>query len=214
MDKTVSTTKPIAIILAAGLSRRMGRPKSELAWGNGTLVTHVVRLTREHMGWVTVLVRSPFLAPLQGVVDIVNPSPEKGIAESLRLGLEVVLNRHDSLPIAIFLADQPFVQARDTTEVWTALLQHPEAMAARPKYNGRIGHPVLIRSNLLASIMKDLSGDQGLGSWLGKRSDVLTVDIAVGSRPNPAWDLDTPEDYALALAWHEQGEDTDGPKHI
>ncbi|MHB1611822.1 MAG: nucleotidyltransferase family protein, partial [Sulfobacillus sp.] len=117
MDKTASTTKPIAIILAAGLSRRMGRPKSELAWGNGTLVTHVVRLTLEHMGWVTILVRSPFVAPLQGVVDIVNPSPEKGIAESLRLGLEVVLNRHDFLPIAIFLADQPFVQARDTTEV-------------------------------------------------------------------------------------------------
>lgn len=214
MDTSEYTTKPVAVVLAAGLSRRMGTPKATLPWRDTTLLGHVVRMTRDELGWATVVVVGNASQVPPGVIAVVNRMPESGIASSLYLGLEAVLQRGKGESAAIFLADQPFVGAADAKRTWQLLRQHPDAIAVRPRYNGSIGHPVLLRPERVWDTISRLTGDIGLGKWLTERQDVLTFDVSVVDRPSPAWDLDTPSEYLEAINLKWQGDDDDDPNPI
>ncbi len=214
MDTNESTTEPVAVVLAAGLSQRMGTPKSALPWRDTTLLGHVVRMTRDELGWITVVVVGNVAQAPEGVISVVNRIPEAGIASSLYLGLEAVLQRGKGEPAAIFLADQPFVRAEDAQRIWQKLRHHPDAIAVRPRYNGSIGHPVLLRLERVWNDISQLTGDTGLGKWLAERQDVLTFDVSVVDRPSPAWDLDTPEEYIKAINVKWQGDSDDDPEPI
>ncbi len=199
MGRIASTTNPVALVLAAGLSRRMGTPKSELPWGSTTLLGHTVRLVQNELQWPTVLVQGPTASEIPGVLTVRNPHPERGLAESLKIGVaNVMAMAGKTCAIGVFLVDQPFVTAPDARTVWMALKAHEDYVAVRPRYNAEWGHPVLLWADRIGTGLEQLQGDQGLGAWLRTQRDVLELDIRVNDRPNPAWDLDRPEDYSAA----------------
>ena len=102
-----------AIVLAAGASRRLGRPKQLEPWGDTNLLGHVVGRTQAFPVdevWVVLGYDSDrILAETElgdaGVVE--NPEWEEGIASSLRVGLDALarLSRCDTALLVI--ADQP-----------------------------------------------------------------------------------------------------------
>ncbi|MCL5971000.1 MAG: nucleotidyltransferase family protein [Firmicutes bacterium] len=214
MDINESMIEPVAVVLAAGLSQRMGTPKPALPWRDTTLLGHVVRMTRDELGWATVVVVGNAVQIPEGVISVVNRMPETGIASSLHLGLAAVLQRGKGEPAAVFLADQPFVRAEDAQRTWQKFLEHPDAIAVRPRYNESIGHPVLLRLGRIWNAISQLTGDIGLGKWLTQRQDVLIFDVSVVDRPSPAWDLDTPEEYTKAINLNRQGDNDDDPQPI
>lgn len=199
MARSGSTTKPIAIVLAAGLSRRMGRAKLEFPWGDTTLLGHVVHLIQSDLEWPLVVVRGPAAGDIPGATVVPNPHPECGLANSLKLGVRAAVKMGgDNSAIAVFLADQPFVTAEDAMTLWQALKAHHGCRAVRPRYHGEPGHPVLLRVEQVVDGLSGLHGDQGLGTWLRAQRDVVEIEMMMNGRPNPAWDLDRPEDYAAA----------------
>ncbi len=199
MGRTASTASPIAVVLAAGQSQRMGTPKSDLPWGSTTLLGHIIQVVRSDLQWPVVVVQRPRVPEIVGVTTIRNVYPERGLANSLKLGVAaaVRIGGKDSA-VGVFLADQPFVTGQDAMTVWETLKMHADCVAVRPRYNKEWGHPVMLWVNRIERGLDTLHGDQGLGTWLRDRKDVFELDIAVTDRPSPAWDLDHPNDYLLA----------------
>lgn len=188
--------KPVAAILAAGLSRRMGTAKQTLAWGDTTLIAHVIEVVRQS-GLELFVVTRPDLAGA-AVETVMNPHPQNGLGESVRLALAHMRRRHADAPLALLLGDQPFLTAEDILAVVEAFASRPDGIrAVRPYYDGRPGHPVVIAPELFAEL-EGIEGDRGVGPVLADRSDVLAVDLDVHGRVNPATDVDTPEDYRNA----------------
>lgn len=154
-----------AVILAAGESRRLGRPKQLEPWGDTNLLSHVVARTREfpvEEVWVVLgydADRILAVTDFEGVGIIENPEWEEGIASSIRVGLDALtrLSRCDSA--LIVMGDQPSVAA----EVVDALIAahgrgtHP---ASVPKYRYSWGNPVLVDRSLWPRLMS-LEGDEG-----------------------------------------------------
>jgi molybdenum cofactor cytidylyltransferase len=183
-----------AIVLAAGLSRRMGRPKLLLPVEGrpvlritveGVLATGVepvvVVTGTEHRELVDALAGLP-------VVLVHNPSPEAGQASSIRIGVRALPRETEAVLIA--LGDQPFVPSRVIGALLAALRKTGKAIVA-PRYRDGRGNPVLFGRETFAELL-EVSGDQGARSVVERdASRVALVDFDL---PMPQ-DVDTPEDY-------------------
>ena len=190
---------PVAgIILAAGLSRRMGQSKLLLPWEGRPILRHVVDaalgsqlaplvvVTGAHAGDVA--------AVLQGLsIDLVhNPDYTSGLATSLRAGIRAV-PKHASAAL-VMLGDQP----RLTGEVIDRLLDAYRQSAApivAPFARGRRGNPVLFAHSLFPTLL-EIEGDAGARAVVETYHDeVLGVEVDAALFE----DIDTPEAYATLV---------------
>jgi molybdenum cofactor cytidylyltransferase len=180
------------LVLAAGGSRRLGRPKQLLPYGDTTLLGHVVETAREcdfdqlvvATGGAGDEVRAG--VDLDGAEVVVNDAYGEGCSSSIAAALEVV--RGDVL--VLMLGDQPGV----TAETVRALLAGRGASAlAICRYDDGRGHPIAFGRDAFGELA-NLHGDKGV--WkLVDRGPVTEVPIA---GPIPL-DVDTDEDYAAVL---------------
>jgi molybdenum cofactor cytidylyltransferase len=187
-----------AIILAAGMSRRMGQPKLLLPFKKKPLFRHVVEVAVNGDLEPVILIGGEHTEELRkhtkdlpNIEIIINPNYSKGMASSLKPGIKAVKDRTDG--VIVFLADQPFV----SPIVVKTLMQLYEfhrtkgIRIVRPQYNGMVGHPILFDAQLYDEF-KRIQGDEGGRSIIkGYINEVLHVPFR-----NPIWgiDIDTPED--------------------
>ncbi len=182
-----------ALVLAAGGSRRLGRPKLLLPYRGVPLLRRAVdAATAGGCDDVVVVLGAdrerytPLLAG-SGARTAINPFYKEGMSSSLRTGLEAV--PPDCAAALILLADQPRIGA----EVVRAILQ-TYAATGRPIVAARYGEvrgvPVLFDRALFAELLL-LEGDQGARAVLERHpTDVAEVVIP----PDAAMDVDRPED--------------------
>lgn len=193
-----------AIILAAGGSERMGRPKQLLSWRSQPLFLHILQQVLASDVHYVVLVVGANAAAVEEALPavykldsrlqvVVNPHWQQGQASSIRRGLVALPPAVDA---ALFvLSDQPAIRP----ELINALLQrYRETLAPLviPRWQNRRGNPVLFDRSLFPALVK-IQGDQG-GRVLFPRY----LDQAAWLEwPDPAiWqDIDTPEDYRKAI---------------
>ena len=184
-----------AVVLAAGLSRRMGRPKLLLDLGG----TPVIRLSVERIlaaGLDEVIVVTPpdaagIAAALDGlpVRYAVNADPAAGQATSVVAGIRALAPETDAALIA--LGDQPTLPADVIPALVRARVDTGRAIAA-PVYRGERGNPVLFAADMFPELCA-LSGDRGARGVIERdAARVALVPFDVAMPP----DLDTPEDYA------------------
>lgn len=155
-----------ALVLAAGGSSRLGRPKQLEPWGGDTtLLEQIVASTRGYAVdevWVVLGAASDEIidtVDLEECSVVENPEWEEGIASSLRVGLDALtrLSRVDRALIVI--GDQPEVDPG----VVAALLERSERSGSPvvvPKYRYTWGNPVVVDRSLWPRLMS-LSGDEG-----------------------------------------------------
>jgi molybdenum cofactor cytidylyltransferase len=193
------------IILAAGTSSRMGRPKQLLPLRGHPLLQRVLdeAIASRLDEIVLVLghraeeVREALALPEgRRVRAVVNADWARGQSTSLRLALRRA--SPTAAAAAILLGDQPGVEAALIDRVARAFLD-AGLPAARPVYSGadgsRVpGHPVLLARRIWSEVDK-LGGDEGARALLAARADWL-LQIPVEGEP-PA-DIDTWEDYRRA----------------
>ena len=189
-----------AIVLAAGLSERMGRFKPLLPLGRRQVVQRVVRLFQE-AGLENVLVvvgqRAPevrrAVTPLQ-VCCVENPRFHEGMFSSVLTGIRALPPRCRAF--MIHPVDIPLVRARTVERLLEAFNDGPAAVIY-PTFDGRRGHPPVIDAGLAPRILK-WSGTGGLQGFL-QRCEKETRELAVADEAT-VMDLDTPEDYRRMLA--------------
>lgn len=197
------TEPAAAIILAAGASSRMGRPKQLLEIGGQTLVARAVNAVMEAGLWPVVVVLGansdeikPVLARLP-VISVVNAAWAEGMATSLRTGIKTLGQYSRTAPAALIgLCDQPGFTAEVARRLVDALAAGEGAMKgiAAARYDGRLGAPAVFRRKYF-SALAELTGDQGARALLQSRAD----DVAAVDLPELGVDLDTGADWAAFL---------------
>lgn len=186
------------IVLAAGGSRRFGRPKPLLPWGEQTLLAHILDQVAS-LGLHDLVVVTG--AAGDAVARVVaqrarvahNPEWERGQSTSLRAGLRAL--RPDAAAALFFLADQPEAHP-EVAQQLIARWRTTRALAVAPRYQGERGTPVLFDRRAFAELSA-LEGDVGGCVLLARHSaEVAWVDVP----DPPPLDVDTPEEYYRCLA--------------
>ena len=188
-----------AVVLAAGLSRRMGQPKLLLDLDGAPVLRRTVeRVLAAHPGDVVVVVgpaADAIRTALEGlpVRWAVNPEPEAGQAGSVVAGVRALAPGTAAAVIA--LGDQPTVPQDVIPRLVAAMAETGKPIAA-PVYAGERGNPVLFAAVVFPELL-GLSGDRGARAVIER--DAARVTLVPFDFPMPP-DLDTPDDYGK-LRW-------------
>ncbi len=185
------------LVLAAGGSTRLGRPKQLLSYGGGTLLGHVLDVARACRFDQIVVPIGGYAHEVQSTIDltgadvVVNTAYGKGCSSSIAAALGALDPRCHVL--VLLLGDQPGV----TPATVRALLDgRDDAPLAVCRYDDGRGHPIAFGAGVFADLA-DLHGDKGVWKLLDRGAGNV-VEVAVGGRiPR---DVDTPEDYEAVLA--------------
>jgi molybdenum cofactor cytidylyltransferase len=196
--KTVVSVRVSIVVLAAGASTRLGRPKQLLELDGEPMLRHTVRhaLASAADGVVVVLGNvdgsiSTAVGDL-GQRVVVNPDFATGQSTSLVAGIHAVDERAEA--VIVMLGDQPTVELALLNRL---IERFDEARPAiiQPVYEGVPGNPVLFRRDLFPELLA-VTGDQGAREIIRSRKHQIDR-IDAGQVMPP--DVDTDEDYERLL---------------
>lgn len=192
-----------AIVLAAGESRRMGRPKAGLRVrpGGPTFAATLVQgLQTAGLNHVTVVAGAHLdavrqaLAGVTGVDVLHNPDWPSGQLSSLLTAL-AALDTPELEAVVVALVDSPFVRP-STVRLLLERWRETGAPIVRPALDGRHGHPVIFARETFAALGA-APLDRGAKAVLTARAAQI-LDVVVDD-PGVLADIDTPGDYDAAL---------------
>lgn len=192
---TVSTNIGV-VILAAGSSSRLGRPKQLLQYQNKTLLQHIIDTVTPFNFTSSVVVLGAYADQIQdatkfgNVTAIDNADWSEGIASSIRLGVKESIKLNASLDSILFLlSDQPYVSTGLVRELIDTHKNGGQRITAC-RYKQNFGVPAIFSKYYFPQLM-ELTGDVGAKKIIMQNSeDVNKVAFRKGY-----FDIDTTEDY-------------------
>lgn len=183
------------VILAAGASTRLGRPKQLLPWQGKTLLQHAVQMALAVTTQPVVVTGANADQLVAGLnhnqVQIVfNSEWQQGIASSIRCGLQALLHRTPVPDQVIFMVcDQPFVTPQlllDLINKW----QNTRASIVASAYGDTLGIPALFDNTMFSQLL-DLHGDTGAKKIIHQ----YAKEVAPVAFPQGEFDIDTVVEY-------------------
>ena len=200
--RTDETGRVAGIILAAGMSTRMGQLKQLLPLGGRAAIEWIAEVVGRRLDEVVVVLghRAEEIVPVLAAYPVrwvVNADYQTGMLSSVQCAVRAVDTEADYL---ICLGDQPRLSGAVVEQVLQARTQMDEGIII-PTANGKRGHPVLIRNAYRAEIL-GLPLDVGLNAVTrGHPEDTYELPVAEDSI---LIDMDTPADYRRELEqWPE-----------
>lgn len=199
---------PGAIILAAGLGRRLGgRPKAALHIGDQSLLERLADTLRAAGVEQPRVVLGPYretLLPLAlraGLDPLLHERDAPSLIDSQRLALQAHRRLLPERPLWLLLGDLTALQADDLRQLRAAWERRgPDIEALVPTVAGQRGHPVLLSARAVAAIDAQPAA-LGVRHWLAGQAGRLDCLALAG--PGPVQDLDTQEQLQdLRLACH------------
>ncbi|MFZ0392229.1 MAG: nucleotidyltransferase family protein [Terracidiphilus sp.] len=185
-----------AIILAAGASRRLGRPKQLLDLDGETLLARTIRVARESgadpvlvvLGADAHLISAS--VPMNEVITVLNPEWQEGMASSVRAGVRSLLSCVPDASGAILLVcDQPRLSAAHIRALIESFRQSSESAAVASTYSGTRGIPAIFPRLLFLRLLA-LTGDKGARNILADpQCPIVEAPFAGGEI-----DIDSPAD--------------------
>ena len=184
------------VILAAGASTRLGKPKQLLQYHGKTLLAHTIHEAVNSNADAVVVILGKDANLFKKEIDekkvrvATNSSWEEGMASSLRLGLDTLFKDKPYIDAVIFIVcDQPHISSSILNELITTQ-QKTTKQIVTCNYGDSIGPPALFHKKYFGELMK-LSGDTGARKIIEQNmNDVTTILF-----PEGKIDIDTNEDY-------------------
>lgn len=195
MSGSVKQSGVSAVVLAAGMSKRMGTAKQLLRLGGKTILEHTLANVRASGVSEIVLVLGFAAESIEKEIStecvkiVRNQDYQQGMGTSLRSGLAALdLQAKAAL---IVLADQPFVQP-ETINQLIACHQESKPQIVIPTFHGFRGNPVLLDRSVFAEL-QGLTGDVGCRAIFGNHTEnirkLAVNDIGI------LLDIDSQEEY-------------------
>ena len=188
----------VGVVLGAGRSSRFGTPKQLLPFGDTTMLGQVVRNANASSLDRVVMVLGRASGELRGSVDfgravvVDNIAYGTGCASSLLAGMDAA--GEDCEALVLLLGDQPGVRAEFVDAVLSEW-RSSRPWASVTSYGGELGHPFVFAREAFEQL-RGLHGDKAVWKLIEAYPQrVHRVEI---ESPLPP-DVDTPEDYELAL---------------
>ena len=188
-----------ALIVAAGMSSRMGEFKPMLSIGSISVAQRVVA-TLSQSGVSKIVMVTGYNATMlerhlsgNGIIFLRNEHYETTqMFDSAKIGLRYLQDKCDK--VLFTPVDVPLFTARTVK----ALLDSGADLAC-PMCEGKQGHPILIANELISEILAD-SGEMGLKGAMDRCSAPLTrIDV---DDFGTIHDADTPEDFSALVSYH------------
>lgn len=194
------TGEIVGVVLGAGSSRRLGRPKQTLPFGSLTLLGHVIAdvVAADSLARVVLVTGGAAAESVAGLdlgrAEVVhNDSYGAGCASSLLAGLD---SAGDPDAIVMLLGDMPGVTA-DIIDQIVAVWRSAPSWAAVTEYRGGVGHPFVFSADAF-STLRSLHGDKAVWKIVDRepveRVRRIPIDVDLPR------DVDTWDDYIAACA--------------
>jgi molybdenum cofactor cytidylyltransferase len=192
-----------AVILAAGSSSRMGRPKQLLRFGGETLLRRAALAALEAGCEPVVVVTGAHAEQTRGelrglgVLEVENLRWETGMGSSVRAGVEALLEAQaEAAAVVLMLCDQPLVNA-DVIAALVAAHRETGRETVASQYGESYGVPALFGRTLFDELTR-LEGHAGAKQVIKRHaSQAHLVPF-----PGGELDVDTPDDFSRLLSTH------------
>ena len=194
------------VLLAAGRSTRMGRPKLLLPWGETAILGHLLRQWHElgarQTAVVCVASDNDLLAELDRLQfpagnRIFNPAPDRGMFSSVQCAARWTGWLPELTHCAIVLGDQPHVRPETLRTLLSFAAEHPRQVSL-PLQGGHRRHPVIMPRSAFQQLGTSTASD--LKAFLKTRE----VALCAIDDPALALDIDRPADYQKAIEIHRK----------
>lgn len=187
-----------AVLLAAGRSSRMGRPKMLLPWAHtNVLGWHIHQWQALGTTQMAIVLSGP--GPVWACLDrlsfpaeqrIINPDPGAGMFRSIQCASDWAGWKQTLSHFAIILGDQPHLRRATLARLLEFSAANPDRVC-QPHFQDRMGHPIVMPRSVFATLKNATT--HTLKDFLGQLSPgPLACDV---DDPGLGLDLDTPEDY-------------------
>ena len=196
-----ASTPVIAIVLAAGGSRRLGQPKQLLRLAGQSLVRRAALAALGSRAERTIVVTGAHALEVERAlaglaVEIAHCAHwDTGLAASLRTGAEAAFARGEA-SVLLTLADQPALDAALLDRLIALHMSGRELVAC--DYGGEPGVPALFAPRFARQLLA-LEGDRGAKALLARER----AQLALVPFPGGTLDVDTPEDWARISGFFE-----------
>jgi molybdenum cofactor cytidylyltransferase len=185
-----------AIIMAAGMSKRMKRDKLRMKINDKPIYEYILDTLVNYPFYEKIIVArdDEILRKAEnlGFLAVKNFKYFLGKSESIKAGLKAI---KETEGVMFFVADQPFIKPETIDTLCREFHDNPSKIIL-PCYNGSLGNPVIFPFFLKDQLMA-LENDQGGKVVIAKnRNKIIKVDILTN---NESMDIDTLEDYKNAL---------------
>jgi len=188
-----------AILLAAGESKRMGKPKLLLSFGNETILGNTLNNILSSSIDEVIVVLGANAVETQKIIDneavkiVINPDYRQGMSTSLICGLRQIDQRAQKIMVA--LSDQPLIDGKTYNKLIQKSL-HSDMGIVLPAYQSRRGNPIIFDIRYKGELLK-LRGDVGGRELLKQHPDDI-LEVAVDCE-GIYINLNTMDDYKAAL---------------
>jgi molybdenum cofactor cytidylyltransferase len=184
------------VLLAAGESSRLGKPKQLLLYKGQTLLQHTLNEALTSNPELIVVVLGANAETLQKDVAgnkvhvAINTQWPEGMASSIRTGIKTIIEINPSAyGVILLVCDQPFINAGLLNDLITAHQKTNKEIVAC-NYGNAFGPPVFFHQSLFPELL-ELKGDIGARSIIQRHTD----NVEAVSFPGGAFDIDTEADY-------------------
>jgi len=189
-----------AIVLAAGKSERIGRPKPLLPMGDGTpfLTAILETMTGTAVDEVRVVVghQAEQVIDLGGLVRHVivhNKEFERGMLSSVQAGIRAL--PHGTTAFLLWPVDQPLVRA-DTVDQIIDTWKQGHALVVVPVHRGKRGHPTLFSAKLSQELLRAPESEGARAVVHAHEKTLVEVEV---DDAGIVTDIDTPQAYRKAF---------------
>ena len=188
-----------ALIVAAGMSKRMGEFKPMLSIGSISVAQRVIA-TLSQAGVSKIVMVTGYNATVlerhlsgNGIIFLRNENYETTqMFDSVKIGLSYLQDKCDK--VLFTPVDVPLFTAKTVKTILDS-----GAPLAVPMCEGKQGHPILIANTLIPEILNDC-GEMGLKGAMDRCSvPLLRIDV---EDPGTIHDADTPEDFSALVEYH------------